>query len=338
MSTDIISTIGGGAGKISRYFSVVSALPAAVFAAYAYLLVQATDWFGPVDWSRIARFELADVAVLGISALVMAMALNPLQYPLIRLLEGYWGTSALAVELAVIRTDYHRRRSRSLFSEGTSAAAKLGNPIRALDTSTADQETLRAAVVFAENRRARSDYPDRHRLLPTRLGNVLRRYEDAISRTYGLDPLTAVPRLAMVAGEKEVAYVENQRIQLELAVRTTLLALLASPLTVLFLSRSQTWMLLAVVPYSVAFLAYRGAVSVAHEYGTSLAVLTDLGRFPLYERLHLPHPRTITDERATNEELARLFRLKRGVSLEYEVPGSHLEINVSEGRGASEQQ
>ncbi|MEV6301981.1 hypothetical protein AB0M02_21385 [Actinoplanes sp. NPDC051861] len=305
MSVDVV---GAGAGRIGRYFTVVSALPATVFVTYVYLLVRVTDWFGPVDWSRIADFKPQELVVLGVAALVVALALNPLQLPLIQLFEGYWGTSTLAVRLAAIRTAHHDRRRITL-------EVRAG---RARQTLDRDESSFRWLIEEAESQRVGRGYPDRHRLLPTRLGNALRRWEDAITRPYGLDPLVAVPRLAMVARQPEIAYLENQRVQLELAIRTTFLSLIASVLTVALFVRSGPWLLFACAPYAAGYLAYRGAVSLASEYGTALAVLTEMNRFRLYDRLHLIRPQTTDEERVRNRALVELFKLSDKRSVRYE--------------------
>lgn len=311
---------GSGAGRIGRYFTVVSALPATVFVSYVYLLLRTGAPSEPVDWSKAVDFDPAGLAVLSIGALVLALALNPLQFPLIQLFEGYWGSSRLAVELALIRTAHHRRRRRALLRRhGSSRRDNDADPRLRYDVTT---DELRDEIAADESQRELASYPEPEpgRELPTRLGNVLRRYEDAIARPYGLDPLVSVPRLAMVAGQAETDYVQNQRVQMELALRTSFLALLASGVTIVVMCRNGVWLLLASVPYAVAYLSYRGAVALAHEYGVSLAVLTDLSRFTLYERLHLPHPPDTSAERTVNESLMGLFRMDADERVTYERP------------------
>ncbi|GAA2704457.1 hypothetical protein [Actinoplanes palleronii] len=320
MSTDVVSS---GAGRIGRYFSVVSALPATVFVSYLYLLFRTGAPTEPVDWSKATDFDPAGLAALGIGALVLALALNPLQFPLIQLFEGYWGSSRLAVELALIRTIHHRQRRRTLIRRhGKARPGLTGRDPRRRYSASPDE--IRAGMTADEIQRELAAYPepDLGRELPTRLGNVLRRYEDAIARPYGLDPLVTVPRLVMVAGQPEIDYVQNQRVQMELALRTSFLALLATLVTVVVMSSNGAWLLLAAAPYSVAYLSYRGAVALAHEYGMSLAVLTDLGRFALYERLHLPHPPNTLAERQLNRSLMELFRMNDSAWLTYERPES----------------
>ena len=80
-------------------------------------------------------------------------------------------------------------------------------------------------------------------------------------------------------------------------------------ITVVALWTDGALLLWAVVPYLVAFLSYRGAVVLAHEYGTALAVLIELNRFVLYERLRLPRQRNLFEERRTAAQLTALMRL-----------------------------
>jgi hypothetical protein len=179
---------------------------------------------------------------------------------------------------------------------------------------------MRHEIGATESERLAGYYPEESfDFLPTRLGNVLRRYEKLVKVPYGLDPLLAIPRLAMVGGERELEYVRDQRVQLELALRTSLLAGVAVPITVALMSTQGLWLLLALVPYVVALLAYRGTVAIAHEYGTSLAVLTEFSRFALYRRLHLPHPPDTIAERAANEDLMSMFRFG-SQTMRYEEP------------------
>ena len=78
--------------------------------------------------------------------------------------------------------------------------------------------------------------------------------------------------------------------------------------------------LVAVIPYILAYLSYRGAVVAASLYGSALDSLINLDRFALYEQLRLQLPTDTGDERETNEELARLFNYDDAVVLDYRHP------------------
>ena len=67
--------------------------------------------------------------------------------------------------------------------------------------------------------------------------------------------------------------------------------------------------MLGLAPYAVAYLAYRGSVTIAQEYGTALAVLVELNRFTLYERLRLDVPKSLKAERKLGDRLTNVLRL-----------------------------
>ncbi|MBY8853187.1 hypothetical protein K7G98_35110, partial [Saccharothrix sp. MB29] len=116
-----------------------------------------------------------------------------------------------------------------------------------------------------------------------------------------------MPRVGMVAGDRELGYVTDQRTQLELAVRVAFLGMVAAVVTAGVMWRHGVWLLLALVPYTVAYLAYRGAVTAANEYGTALTVMIELNRFALYERFHLKPPNSLDEERELNRYLMTLL-------------------------------
>jgi hypothetical protein len=77
----------------------------------------------------------------------------------------------------------------------------------------------------------------------------------------------------------------------------------------------------------LAYLSYRGAVVVAGSYGTAVAVVIELNRFRLYERLRLPMPADTDEERRQNALLMRAFRHDEQV---------HLAFVPSENRGGDD--
>ena len=75
-----------------------------------------------------------------------------------------------------------------------------------------------------------------------------------------MDALQIVPHLLLIAPANHVAYVNDQRSQLDLAVRMTFISMTASATALLFLWPYGLWALIAVIPYMLAYLTYRGAV------------------------------------------------------------------------------
>ncbi|MCP3788015.1 hypothetical protein NLX85_32115 [Micromonospora sp. A3M-1-15] len=245
--------------------------------------------------------------------MTLAVALHPLQFALIQALEGYWGLSWLGRWLAVAGVMRHRRLAQRLLArnmdDDLAARPRPDQPPWARSWQ-ANRSQVSYVWSSREASRLYNAYPHQAEdVMPTRLGNVLRRYEMLAGSMYGTDAITFVPRLLQVADQRDVDYVRNQRMQLELAIRSCVLGLVATAVTVIAMWTDGWHLLLALAPYLVAFLSYRGAVVLAHEYGTALAVVIELNRFSLYERLRLPVPRNLSGERRTAAQLTKLMRL-----------------------------
>ena len=103
--------------------------------------------------------------------------------------------------------------------------------------------------------------PSLGQMMPTRLGNVLRYYERKAGAPYGLDAVQVMPYLSRIASSEDLAYVNDQRSSLDLAVRLCLTSLLAAALWVLFFWWHGLWLLVTIVPLAIAYLSYRGAGS-----------------------------------------------------------------------------
>ena len=180
-------------------------------------------------------------------------------------MEGYWGTRKLALCLASRRVGHHAgmlTRLQGIESLSRDGAYPLGAAAEAnRDNLVSNREASRLLRRYPE---------DLEDLAPTALGNILRRYERGAGRPYGLDIITAAPHLLLVAKASDVAYVRDQRTQLDLATRLSASCLAVSVVSALLLAPCGWWMLLAVVPYLLAQMFYRGACVVAQEYGVSL--------------------------------------------------------------------
>lgn len=329
MSTFVGTALGAGA-RVGRYFNVVSLVPSLVFVAYVTALLRAGAWSGPFEMGvlvdALRATDAGDLAALATASLALGIVMHPFQFAMIQALEGYWGPSRLADRLAEHRTRGHRDTLLDLLDRKESQDAALvrmalaGQDQAGMDRLTADPVRLAnllntfqdspdgdvslGAIVRQESAaRAIDAYPRPRRVRPTRLGNALRVYEDTAGGPYGLRVIPIAPHLSLTADPEHVAYQSDARQELDLAVRVCVLAAVATALTAVLLSDDRAWVLLALGPYAVAYLAYRGAVSAAHGYGTALRTVLDLNRFALYERLHLPLPSGQEAERRQNAVL-----------------------------------
>jgi hypothetical protein len=264
-----------------------------------------------------------------LAALLLGLVLHPFQLAMTQFLEGYWGDKGVRGKVARRRIMHYRRVAFGLeddeknSNEAWQAAAEAdGHPPE--PSAHGDLQATNSAEWWLDlpsgdvglpsywhaeaARVARRRYPEAaRRIMPTRLGNVLRRYEDSVGRQYGLKILTVAPHLNLVAVKGHRDYVEDCRQGLDLGVRICFLFALATVLSVGLLIDDGAWLLLALAPYCVSYLAYRGAISSAEDYGAALSYLVDLNRFALYDQLHVPSPLNSLAEKERNERLVSLL-------------------------------
>jgi hypothetical protein len=129
--------------------------------------------------------------------------------------------------------------------------------------------------------------------------------------------------MALAARPEDVSYLDDQRTQLDLAVRMCFTALLAGVASIGLLWRDGPWLLIAIVPGGLAYISYRGAIISAQEYGVAMTALIDLNRFAFYERFHLPTPNHIDEERRMNTRVMQLMEANsQHVFIRYEHPST----------------
>jgi hypothetical protein len=311
MAESSLLTAGQGASAgLGQYFSVVSLVPSVILVSYVKLLAASGAWDGHPDWSAAARqfteLGIGGVAQLVLASLLVGLALHPLQYALVQFCEGYWGVGRTGQWLMLRGIRRHRDRYKQLSGLRSELLDKLipddgiGN---ARGMGRVSDDNLPLLALYQETIRLQEYYPARlNDVRPTRLGNVLRRYEANFGTPYELN-VSLVPHLAAVAEKTELTYLDEQRTDLDLAVRLAVVSAMSTVASVLFLWRGGLWLLISLVPYALAYGFYRGAVTVAAEYGVAFTVLLDLNRFALYERLHLKLPDDAGQEREQNRLL-----------------------------------
>lgn len=92
---------------------------------------------------------------------------------------------------------------------------------------------------------------------------------------------------------------------------------LATIIAVVFLMTDGLWLLVSLIPYALAYIAYRGAVAAADEYATAVTTVIDLDRFQLYESLRIDAPRDIKEERAANVRLMKFLEGDESANVRY---------------------
>lgn len=329
--------------SIGRYFSVVSMIPSLLLVLWSYALIASGALSGTPTLHKVevafSQWSVGKVVGVVLATLAIALVLHPLQFITTQLLEGYWGTSALARQAMKIRIVHHRRRQRTLTQRAGISRRKQTaicmdllreefekHPERRKDPqlrearmkakmSVEEGDSLMGYVAAEQEALSElKSYPDDlTRILPTQLGNALRSFEDSTGVQYGLQILPIAPHLHLIAPARHLDYLEDAREEMDSAIRICTVGLVATALSAGFLMTKGLWLLWALLPYSVSYLSYKGAISAAQGYGAVVASVLDLDRFLLYKELGLDAPKDSGEERETNAKLMQLLDRKKAI-------------------------
>jgi hypothetical protein len=247
-----------------------------------------------VGWQAFEDFftNLPEPLPIGLAVLALLVVAasgfvaQQFEFTVIRLLEGYWpGWCLPAVQRRLVRRQTRRFKA---IDERLQAFNRRG---LATLIPEEKQAYIRADLELGE-------FPEVGRLLPTRLGNILRASEDRCAMKYGLDAIICWPRLWLVLPEEVKTELSAARSGLNLNARLWLWS-------VLFLLWAPIFGVWWPLPLGVgaAWLAQRWMVQAAQVYGDLVESAFDLYRFALYGALHWPLPTNPAEEQAMGREL-----------------------------------
>lgn len=209
-----------------------------------------------------------------------------LSNPALRLLEGYWPRWSNPIRQPLI--ELHGERVERWQREWDELQPKV-------DAETASRPQMERALWLDERLR---DYPDNYdRLLPTRLGNVLRAAELRPVSRYGIDVVRCWPQLWLAFPEHSRLELIYARTSLDSAVRSLLWALLLVIWTPL------TWLAPLMGALLAAIVLLWVLPARARSYGAVVEAAVDVHRTALYSALRWPLPATPADERADGAAL-----------------------------------
>jgi hypothetical protein len=316
--------LSGARQAIGQYFSLVSFLPSLLLVTYCYALMSSGALTGPPDFTgvrdAIADVDLSGAAALTLVALAVSVVMHPLQYMIVQLAEGYWGLGALSRRTRSLAVDRHSRRRDSIYQlrEG---AKRVRGALEQPEKSRPVNAHRELLTLHYESSRLSSDYPESaDNVMPTRLGNVLRRYEVGAGVPFGLPASALLPMVGLVAPANELNYLNDRRSAMDLAVRAAAVFGIAFGFSVMLFWDDGLWLLTALVPYASAYLSYRGAIVQAHDYGNAMANVIAMNRFTLYERLHLELPNNAQEEHDLHGSLRPMFDLRSLETLTFRHP------------------
>lgn len=257
-----------------------------------------------LTWNGWEIHQQAAVILVALLAVFLSsLAVQTLQLPAIRLLEGYWPWP-----LKLLGPNFISR-NRRVFVEKSKELQKLKAKEISKSITAEEQARLSQLEIWAHRNPATEKD-----LLPTCLGNLIRAREMASHRKYGLDSLVCWPRIWCLLPECLKGDLTSSRAALNHRAELWLWGLLflvwtaLRPLAVLI---SLAWML----------LAYRLAMQAAEVYGDLVETAFDLHRFALYDALAWPRPRSNDEEKASGKQLTEfLWRGTHEGKISYKIP------------------
>lgn len=277
----------------------LAAIFSPAFLFYAGGLVAWTSAHGGTDdWGRIERWMSSRSTVVQVALLVGALLVitvsgviaQRVALPVLRLLEGYWPRW-----LDPVRRRLVDRQSRR-FERADARFQALAPKIEAGTASSAEKREYTAADRSLRRFPSDPDPTDPNRLMPTRLGNILRAAESRPVDKYGLDAVRCWPRLWLVLPEAVKEEVNAARAVLDSAATVWLFGLL-------FIVWSVWAWWAALVGVAACVGAYVWMLGSAEMFGVLVESAFDLHRSALYRALRWPLPENPAAEHATGEAL-----------------------------------
>jgi hypothetical protein len=281
--TGILSMISG---SFSRVLLLGTLFPVTVFALLFFLFVVP---FLP-DMALLAPLAQLDAgwktALLTSLVILLSGILYNLNVPIARLYEGYtWQSSWLggrAQKRQLARLEWtisKRKEIKELLKELN--AADPNDPaipeLTYLHTRLAQRET--------------NGYPEAAYVLPTRLGNAIRSFEEYPRKVYGISGVTVWPRLVGVMDKDYAATLDEAKATFDFMINASFLSgvLSASIMMagLLVPARIDPWPWIAeiVIAAIAAFLFYRGSIGAAVAWGAQVSSAFDLFRWNLLKKL-----------------------------------------------------
>jgi hypothetical protein len=278
----LTSLAGGLPGFLGRRFLITAWLPALLFwGGFGALVITGTGWHEATGWwlRQPVQFRIVLVALALAWVTFFAYLLAAWTPLAIRLGEGYWPQRRPWSGL------YRRRRDKYV--------ARL----RSLDPVTFPRLYI--------------DYPLREsRVMPTRLGNILRSAEDHAAERYQINSVVVWPRLYVLLPDQFTAAVADAKTPLDLMAALGALAT--------FFAVAGTAVAAVLLPWYaalacfaggalVAWLSYEGAVQTARPYGQLIRAAFDVHRGLLLDAIGWSRPPSYAAERRQWEQISHLW-------------------------------
>lgn len=289
-----------------------------------------------------------NVASLTVAAtLLVSYLLYALNYPVIRVFEGYKFQNDLIVGWFLARKRRHHSRIQASIDELYRWKAILENDYLGPrpDESVHRQDSrieersrrLHDMLVF---RLANMEHQfDLHfpglqaSVLPTKLGNTIAAFESYPGNRYGIDAIAMWPRLMPILKRTDyIEFVAQEKAVLDFLLNMIVVTLILSleGLALLWISEQGVWTL-ALLPVAVTFswILYASAVIAARQWGITVRVAFDLHRHQLRRELGIRTSDTFAEEYLLWKRASAFFLIRQLGDAGMEVHSSYFSSFLS---------
>jgi hypothetical protein len=235
------------------------------------------------EGKNLATFPLNQLIVGLLAIAVSAAIVQRLELNVLRWLEGYWHRWLNPIRRGLVR------RQESSFNHAKQTRKELFDRYDSLTSEEMDE-----LVRLDWQRKQTPKQSDR--LMPTRLGNILRAAERRPLEKYGLETVICFPRLWLLLPAEVKTELSEARSRLNSMVRIWIWS-------VLFLGWSYYALWVIPVGLVAAWFAHDWMLDAAAVYGDLLESAFDLYRTLLYKSLRLPLPKNPTEELRSGKAL-----------------------------------
>ncbi len=284
-------------GYFGRDFMLSAFSPLLIFSgASLALFFEITQGLGAAlaMWEKLSALIQVVALLAGLVVVAfLAYLTDNFQYSITRLFEGYWSRIPLLSLLRNLRVDLYKKRWEHLNTLAQSAS-----------TVTEANEITAEQLAFYP--------PPNHldKMMPTKVGNILRAAELHAYDRYGIDSTIIWPRLRPLLKSEAIAPLEDKKTTLELMLLMSLLGILFTltwcPVLAIFTNRWDLF-LLCTLGLPLAWICYQNAVQSALAYGEQVKATFDLYRNDLLKALNRPIPSDTETERKEWLRLSRFF-------------------------------
>jgi hypothetical protein len=306
------SLLSAVSGQLTKYLVLGTLLPVAIFMALGLVFGQPIT---PTSVPLVHALETLDKQWFAIAVTAGAVVVSGLLYnlntPIIRLYEGYpWRASKIG--------QWRIRRIQERLDRATQLRERMKITRKILEENNADKNLL--AELQSQRTRVsvltHSGFPSRSLILPTRLGNAIKSFEEYPYRQYGMDAVTLWPRIIAVASKDYLTGIDDAKTSLDFFLNASFLSAITSAALLLIglafkrpFANDLTFALWALEVCGLAgasWLFYRSSIGRAAAWGDLVKGTFDLYRWDLLKRFgYSQTPDTRQHEHATWTEISQ---------------------------------